>query len=155
MEPHVVGVAYVVYFALAFAGEGLKSTPLKLIGTAWYFVLAIALCLMLRPVEPAIAWALLPPAALGCVLQGVAILEKSRAVQRRSFAVFGLFLFVIGYLVLRSTFLPSAVGVALTVGGLASCALIIPRLPTPALAVAGLLGILAEGSLAVSLIFAS
>jgi len=155
VDPHLVGLVYVVYFVLALSGEILKNPALKLIGTAWYFVVAIALNVLLRPVDPGIAWVLLPTAAIGCLLQGVAILERSRAVQLRSFAVFGLFLFTLGYLVLRSTLLPSAIGVALTVGGLASSALIIPRLPIGAVAVAGLLGMLAEGSLAAWLIFAT
>ena len=155
MDARLVAAVYVVYFIVAFAGEGLKSIPLRLIGTAWYFVLALSLYALLRPVDPGIAWALLAAAALGCLMQGVAIVEKSRTVQLRSLAAFGLFLVVLGYLVARSTFLPTPVGIALIAGGICSSAHIIPRLPTAIGIVAFLLAALSEGSLAVSLFLAA
>jgi len=154
VDPRLVGAVYVVYFVIAFSGETLHNAALKLAGTAWYFVLAVSLYVLLRPSEPGIAWALLPFAALGCVIQGVAIVEKSRVIQLRSIAVFGLYLVVLGYLVARSTLLPGQLGIALAVGGIACSALVIPRLPTAAAIVAFLLAALSEGALAVSLFLA-
>ena len=128
---------------------------LRLLSTAWYFVLAVSLYVLLRPVDPGIAWALLPLVALGCVLQGVAIVEKVRDVQRRALVFFGLFLVVLGYLVARSTFLPSALGVALAIAGIGWCGLIIRGLPAALIVSVQLLGALVEIVLALWLLLAA
>ena len=111
--------------------------------------------MLLRPVDPGIAWALLPLAALGCVIQGVAIVKKVREVQLRALVIFGLFLVVLGYLVARSTFLPGPLGVALAAAGIGWCALIIPGLPAGLLVGVQMLGALVEVALAIWLLLAA
>jgi len=56
---------------------------------------------------------------------------------------FGLFLVSLGYLVVRWARIPRAIGVALIVGGVASCIFLLPFVPA-ALAPAFLLGGVAE-----------
>lgn len=110
---------------------------------------------LLRPVDPGVAWALLPLAALGCLMQGVAIVEKAREVQLRALVFFGLFLVVLGYLVVRSTFLPGPLGVALAAAGIGWCALFIPGLPTAPVIGVQMFGALVEVALALWLLLAA
>jgi len=66
-----------------------------------------------------------------------------RGAEVLALAFFGLFLIFLGYLVVRSARIPRAIGVALIVGGAASCVLWLPFVPA-ALAPAFLLGGVAE-----------
>ena len=127
----VTGVVYVAYFVLAIAGMALRSTPLSVVGTGMYFVLAIFLYWTFAPADPRIALALLPLAAVGCVIQGIGMIQADRDMRRVALLFFGLFLVVLGCLIARSTFAPQPLGYALAIAGVAWCALMIPGLPAP------------------------
>ena len=105
-------------------GLGLKILPLSLVANAVYFVLAIVLFQYLRSADPVIAVALLPLAALGCVIQSIGMIRGDRGIQL----------------------------VALVAAGLASCTLLIPQLPAPLIALVLGFGALAEGAFALWLL---
>jgi|SRR5438067_7013279 len=149
------GIAYVAYFVLAIMGAATASAPLSVLGTAVYFVLAIFLYRSFWRADRGIALALLPLAAIGCVIQAVGIIEADREVQRLALLFFGLFLVVLGYLVARSMSAPRRLGYALALAGLGWCALMIPGLPGAAVVGVMIFGAVAEIVFAAWLLVAS
>ena len=147
-------VIWVVYFGLAAAGLGLKILPLSLVANAVYFVLAIVLFQYLRSGDPLIALALLPLAALGSIVQSVGMIQGDRGIQLVALVIFGLFLAVVGSLLLRADVAPTPIGYALVAAGLASCTLVIPQLPAPLTAGVIGFGALAEGAFALWMLVA-
>jgi hypothetical protein len=141
-------IVWVTYFGLSAAGLGLKILPLSLAANAVYFVLAIVLFLYFAPTDPLVAFALLPLAALGCVIQSFGMIQDDRGIQRVALVLFGLFLADVGYLLLRADVAPHPIGYALIGAGLASFTLLIPALPAPMSALALGFGALAEGAFA-------
>ena len=91
-------IIWVAYFGLSGAGLGLKTLPLSLVGNAVYFILAIVLFQYLRSADPLVALALLPLAALGCVVQSIGMIQGDRGIQLVALVFFGLFLATVGYL---------------------------------------------------------
>ena len=145
-------IIWVAYFGLSGAGLGLKILPLSLVANAMYFVLAIVLFQYLRSADPLIALALLPLAALGCVIQSIGMIQGDRGIQLFALVFFGLFLATLGYLLLRAGIAPPPIGYALVAAGLASCTLLIPQLPAPLVALVLGFGALAEGAFALWLL---
>ncbi len=143
----LAGIVWVAYFALSTAGLSLKILPLSLAANVVYFVVAIVLFQFLASADRLIAFALLPLAALGCVIQSVGMIQDDRDIQRVALVFFGLFLAALGYLLIRADIAPRPLGYALVAAGLASCTLVIPQLPAPMTALALGFGGLAEGAL--------
>ncbi len=152
--PRLAVIVWVTYFGLSAAGLSLKILPLSLIANAVYFVLAIVLFQYLRSADPLIALALLPLATLGCVIQSVGMIQNDRGIQLVALVFFGLFLAVVGYLLLHAGIAPAVIGYALIAAGLASGALLIPQLPAPLTALVLGIGALAEGSFALWMLVA-
>jgi hypothetical protein len=152
MPLRAVGLLWFVYIAIAGVGEATHLVPAKLAGTAFYFVIALAVYRLFAPAEPWAALALIPLAALGCIIQGVGQARADRDLQLVALVFFGLFLATVGYLVLRTALLPQWVGVALVLAGLAWCASMVPGTPLAARAIVAALGAIAEGAFALSLI---
>ena len=148
----MAGFVYVAYFALAIAGATLRNMPLQLVGTAIYFLLAVLLYRLFAPADPRIALALLPLAALGCVIQGAGQLQADAGLLRVALFPFALFLAVLGYLIARSMFAPREPGLLVALAGIAWTLVVIPGIPTWYTGASVLLGIVAEGALAVWLL---
>jgi Domain of unknown function (DUF4386) len=149
----IAGRLYVAYFVIALAGGLLQSLALSLVGTAAYFVLAVQLYRVVAPVDRRVSFVLLPLAALGCVTQGAAMVGTDRPLQLLALVFFGLFLVVLGYLAARSGFMPRAIGVYLSLAGIAWCAVVLPGAPLPVAMGVVVFGGLAELVLAVWLLF--
>jgi len=145
-------IMWVAYFGLSGVGLGLKILPVSLVANAVYFVFAVVLFQYLRSADPLLAVALLPFAALGCVIQSVGMIQGDRGIQLVALVFFGLFLATAGWLLLRAGVAPAPIGYALVAAGIASCTLVIPQLPAPAVALVLGLGALAEGSFALWLL---
>lgn len=150
----LAGLVWVAYFGLSVTGTTLKILPLSLAGNAVYFVVAVVLFQLLAPADRLVALALLPLAAIGCVIQSIGMIQSDRDIQRTALAFFGLFDAVLGYLLLRSRVAPSLIGYALVAGGLGSFTLIFPQTPAPMAAVAFAVAALAEGGLVLWLLLA-
>jgi hypothetical protein len=80
------------------------------------------------------------------------MIQDDRGIQLFALVFFGLFLATVGYLLLRAGIAPSPIGYALVAAGLASCALLIPQLPAPLVALVLGSGALAEGAFALWLL---
>lgn len=150
----IAGLVWIAYFGLAVAGSTLKILPLSLAANAVYFVVAVVLYQLLAPADRLAALALLPFAAIGCVIQSIGMIQDDRDIQRTALAFFGLFDAVLGYLLLRSRVAPPLIGYALVAGGLGSFTLIFPQTPAPLAAVAFGVAALAEGGLVLWLLLA-
>ena len=148
----MTAVFYLAYFVIASVGQVLAlqdpasalAAAMQVGGTMWYGIVALLLCrLFSDPTRGAGALALVS-VVVGCVLQSLYYaLGLGRGAEVLALAFFGLFLVFLGYLVVRSALIPRAIGVALIVGGAASCVLWLPFVPA-ALAPAFLLGGVAE-----------
>jgi len=140
-------VAYVAYFVVAVAGAATGSVDISVAGTAVYFLVAVALYALFASAARRIAVAALPLAAVGCVIQGVGMIEGDTNLIRLALVFFGLFLVVIGYLVARSAFAPRWLGIWLALAGLAWCTFVLPGAPYAARLVLMALGGLSEVAL--------
>ncbi len=148
----IAGVVYVAYFVLSVTAVAVRSVPLQVIATGVYFVLAVLLYRLFAPANPRVAIALLPLALLGCVTQGLGQAQANADLLRAALVPFGIFLVILGYLVARSRSAPAALGVLLVIAGIAWPVAVIPITPTWFAAVAVVLGLVAEGALALWLL---
>ena len=148
----MTAVVYLAYVVIAGIGQALAlqdpasalAVAVQIGGTIWYGIVALLLCRLFGdPTRGAGAMAM-ASVVVGCVFQSLYYaLDLSRGAEVLALAFFGLFLVLLGYLVVRSALIPRAIGVALIVGGAASCVLWLPFVPA-ALAPAFLLGGAAE-----------
>ena len=139
--------AYLAYVLVAVIGAVTGSPEISVAGTAVYFLVAVALYALFAPADRRIAVAALPLAAVGCVIQGVGMLEADTSLLRLALVFFGLFLVVIGYLVARSAFAPRWLGIWLALAGLAWCTFVLPGAPYAARLVLMAFGGLSEVAL--------
>ena len=153
-------VSYLAYFLIAGIGQVLAlqdpasalAIAIQVGGTIWYAAVALVLCRLFGDPTRGVGALALVGAIVGCVLQSLYFaLGLGRGAEVLALAFFGLFLVSLGYLVLRSRLAPRAIGIALIIGGAASCVLWLPFVPA-ALAPAFLLGGLAELALLVWLL---
>ena len=82
---------------------------------------------------------------MGCVVQSLSLFHL--APPHSSLPIFGLFNLTIGYLILRSTLLPRALGVMMALSGLAWLTVLSPDLLKHITMFVEIIGVLAEGSL--------
>ena len=156
----MAGVFYLLYFVIAVIGQVLTfqdpasalAAAVQVGGTIWYGVLALLLCRLFGDPTRGAGLLAMATVVVGCVLQSLYYaLGLGRGAEVLALAFFGLFLICLGYLVLHSALISRAIGVALIVGGAASCVLSLPFVPA-SLAPLFLLGGVAELALLVSLL---
>ena len=148
----LAGIVWLAYFGLSTAGAARKMLPLSLAANAVYFAVAVVLFLFLASTDRLIAFALLPLAGAGCVVQSIGMIRNDRSLLRVAFVFFGLFLATVGYLLMSSRLAPPFLGYALMGAGLACITLLVPRAPRPVGAIAFVLAALSEGALALWLL---
>src|SRR5256885_579288 len=148
----MAAVLYLAYFVIAGIGQVLAlqdpasalAAAVQVGGTMWYGVVAFLLCRIFGDPTRGAGVLAMVSVVVGCVIQSLYYaLGLGRGAQILALAFFGLFLIFLGYLVVRSALIPRAIGVALIVGGAASCVLWLPFVPA-ALAPAFVLGGVAE-----------
>ena len=144
----LAGIVWLAYFGLSTAGAARKM----LAANAVYFAVAVVLFLFLASTDRLIAFALLPLAGAGCVVQSIGMIRNDRSLLRVAFVFFGLFLATVGYLLMSSRLAPPFLGYALMGAGLACITLLVPRAPRPVGAIAFVLAALSEGALALWLL---
>lgn len=150
----LAGIVWLAYIGLSIAGGGLKLVPLSIAANAVYFVFAIAVFRLLSPVDPLAAFALLPLAAIGAVIQSQGQIQDDRDLQRLALIPFALFLAAIGYLLLRSAAAPQLLGIWLVLAaptwiGFA----FLTGVPLPIRGLGALLGEASEAGLVIWLLF--
>lgn len=121
-------VAYIVYIVLAVSGAATSNVAINVAGTVFYFVVAVALYRLFAQVDRRVAIAVLPLAAIGCVIQSLGYLEADPGLIRIALLFFGLFLATLGSLIARSGFAPRLLGALVIVAG-ASALLVLPGVP--------------------------
>ncbi len=126
----VTAIVYVAYFVLAGAGQATGAAALSVFGTAWYFLVAVALWSLFAPADRRVAVLALVFAALGCALQAVGQMQADTGLQTAAISFFGLFEIVLGYLVTRSAFAPRWLGVALVLAGVTGFTAVFAAVPT-------------------------
>jgi hypothetical protein len=148
----MTAVLYLAYFVIAGIGQLLAlqdpasalAAAVQVGGTMWYGIVALLLCRLFGDPTRGAGVLAMVSVVVGCVFQSLYYaLGLGRGAEVLALAFFGLFLVFLGYLVVRSALIPRAIGVALIVGGAASCVLWLPFVPA-ALAPAFLLGGVAE-----------
>lgn len=152
------GIIYLLYFLTAIFGQLLLSRGVagfglgvSLLGTAFYVVLALLFYWLFKPVNKNLSLLAALISLAGCVVTALAQLHF--AFEHVSPLIFfGPYCLLIGYLILRSDFLPRFLGVLMILAGLGwLIALCLPKKSHLVPYIEGL-GILAEGLLMLWLI---
>jgi hypothetical protein len=153
--PHrsrTIGVVYLVYFLTAILGEILHSRGLlaignavSLIGYACYVALALLFYSLFKPVNASLSLIAACFSLVGCAIGAVAIFHRLPS-EVSPLLFFACYCLLIGYLIMRSTFLPRALGALMVLAGLGWLAFPLPAASHFSRYLEAL-GILAEGSL--------
>ena len=150
----LVGLVYVAFLLLSVAGEELRSVPLQLVANATGLVLAILLYRLFAPADPNIALALVPLALIHYVIQAFGQVRADAGMRRLALLPFAVYLMVLGYLIVQSTFAPVALGVLVGLAGVGWLIAVVPGAPTWATLAVVTFGIIAEAALAMWLLIA-
>jgi len=112
----ITGAVYLLYFVTVIFAVSLighvpaaYSDAANLIANAIYLVVTVLLYRMFRPVNPKVASLAVAISVVGCFVQSLSLFHL--APPQSSLPIFGLFNLTIGYLILRSTFLPRVLGI--------------------------------------------
>jgi hypothetical protein len=150
------GVIYLLYFFLAISASRLGSPKLVVysyvvnaLAICCYVMLTLLLYYLFKPVNRPLSLIAAIFSFLGCVVTVLGILGA--APPPYALAFFGPFCLLLGYLILRSTFLPRIFGVLLMLAGIGWLVYLTPLEPYLSLYIK-ILGILAEGALMLWLI---
>src|SRR5215469_9121409 len=153
MVARVAGVLYlfnfitgVVAMQLISRGAQAQGNAVNLAASVIYTGVTVLLCYLFWPVSPVVSVIAAIASLLGCWITMVT------ALPFRNFVFFGIYCGLIGWLILRSRFMPRVVGVLMMVAGLCWLTTVYPPLSHrlgPAVMAGGLLG---EGVLIVWLL---
>jgi hypothetical protein len=126
-SPHpsarVTGVVYLLYYLTAISAEVLvgRSRPVaydavNVVGYALYVTLAVLLYYLFKPVNRGISLLAACVSIVGCANE-VLMLFHLTPYKINALIFFGPYCLLLGYLILRSTFLPRFLGVLLVLAG--------------------------------------
>lgn len=148
----MIGAVYLLYFlTVIFAASLVGHVPIaysdaaNLIANAGYVVVTVLLYQIFKPVSRSLALLAVLISVVGCVVQSLSLFHV--VPTQSSLPIFGLFNLTIGYLILRSTFLPRAIGVLMALSGVGWLAVLSPELVKHIGTYIEVVGVAAEGSL--------
>ena len=159
-NPHarMTGIVYLLYFLTAIPAQLLASRKLvlysdivNLIAFAFYVGMTLLFYYLFRPVNRSLSGLAAFLSLAGCAI-GVLGLFHLAPSHISPLWFFGPYCFLIGYLILRSTFLPRLLGVLMVLAGIAWLAFLSPPVEKHFSVYIEALGILAEASLMLWLI---
>jgi hypothetical protein len=146
------GAVYLLYFLLVISAAFLigrvpvaYSDAANLVANVAYLAVSLLLYQMLKPVSRNVALLAVIVSVIGCVVQSLALFHLVPG--RSSLPIFGLFNITIGYLVIRSTFLPRVLGFLMTLSGIGWLTVLSPELIKHAATYIEIVGVAAEGCL--------
>jgi len=147
------GCVYLLYFLTAILGQTLASPRLMALGEAltlisfgFYVVLSLLFYLLFKPVSRLVSLIAALFSLVGCGLGVLGLFHRAPA-QVTPLWFFGRYCIMIGYLILRSTFLPRLLGWLMVIAGFAWVAYLLPQVAKLlSIPIEGL-GILAEAAL--------
>jgi Domain of unknown function (DUF4386) len=147
-----IGIVYLVYFLTAMLGETLHSHGLfavgnavSLIGYGFYVALTLLFYNLFRPVNASLSFIAALFSLAGCVIGALGIFHLVPS-QLSPLLLFAGYCLLIGYLILRSIFLPRVLGALMVLAGLGWLVFSLPFASHFARYLEAL-GILAEGAL--------
>jgi len=153
----ITGVVYLLYFLTAILGAYLDSRKLvvyayasNLISDALYLTLTLLFYYLFKPVSRNLSLVAAVFSLLGCAVTVLSRFDLA-PFHLSPLLFFGPYCLLIGYLILRSTFLPRILGVLMMIAGIGWLLFLTP-LETYLSLYLKILGILAEGSLMLWLI---
>jgi uncharacterized protein DUF4386 len=147
-----LGVVYLGYFVLAFAGVALgpntAGSAVSVLATALYLVLVWLLSRRFSVGGPRIAMAGLALGVVGCAIQAVGqVRAMGGPAVAAALPLFGGFCICLGWLIVRSNPVPRVIGILLIAAGVGWLAFSFPPVRLAVAPIALPLGLLAEGSL--------
>jgi hypothetical protein len=149
----MTGALYLLYFLTAIlagvlVGRGLavSGSVTNVIATVCYLVVTLLFYGLFKPVSSSLSLLAALFSFAGCVVMALGLFHlASPPISPLLF--FGPFCLLIGYLILRSSFLPRVLGVLMAVAGLSWLAFLLPAVPHYLSIAIEVLGFLAELSL--------
>lgn len=149
----MAGAVYLAYFLTAILAQiliGRKlvsyGTATNLVATGCYLVLTLLFYLMFKPVNRSLSLIAALFSLAGCVVMTLGFIDLTPP-SISPLLFFGPYCLLIGYLIVRSIFLPRVLGMLMALAGLGWLAFLIPALPHfLSLSIEGF-GIVAEASL--------
>jgi hypothetical protein len=151
-KARTTGAVYLLYFLTAIIAVFLVgripvaySDAANLIANAAYVAVTLLLYQLFKPVSRNLALLAVMVSLVGCAVQSLSLFHL--ASPHSSLPIFGIFSLVISYLILRSTFLPRALGVLMALSGLSWLTVLSPELLKHMSTYIEIIGVVAEGSL--------
>jgi hypothetical protein len=146
------GAVYLLYFLTVILATSLVgrvpvaySNVANLIANAVYIAVTLLLYELFKPVSRNLALLAVAISLVGCTVQSLSLFHLVS--PQSSLPIFGFFNLAIGYLILRSTFLPRALGILMALSGLGWLMVLSPELAKHIGAYIEIIGIAAEGFL--------
>ena len=155
-KARIAGIFYlltIVTGALALSVQGPMLAALLLISTGCYLAVTLLFYWLFRPVNRGISALAAAFSLIGCALSILALLHLAPS-RPQPLVFFGGYCLLIGYLILRSTFLPRILGVLMAFGGLGWLTFISPALSAYLAPYNMVPGILGEATLTIWLLAA-
>ena len=147
-KARIAGVFYLITFVMGVVA--LMSVPARfaanLAAALSYIVVALLFHEIFRPVDKVVSLIAAIIGITGCVAGALADF-RVLSLPFNALAIFGLYCLLIGYLIVRSSFLPRILGVLMAIGGLGWLTFLSPSLATSLSPYNLAPGMLGEGSL--------
>jgi hypothetical protein len=147
------GAVYLVYFLTAILAQVLLGRRLivygnavNLIAFALYAAVTVRFYLLFKPVNRILSLLAAILSLVGCTIGSLSVFHLAPP-NLSAFLFFGPYCIFVGYLILKSTFLPRFLGVLMVLAGLGWLIFLSPSLPNSIANAIEALGVLAEASL--------
>jgi len=125
----IAGVFYLFTFVFGFmalASHGNLRFTANMISTASYVAVSVLFYVLFKPVNKAISL-IAALISLTALTLGVLNMFHRDPLEINNLAFFGIYCLLIGYLILKSTFLPRFLGVLMMIGGLGWLTFALPQ----------------------------
>ena len=149
----LTGAVYLTYFLTAILAQILVSRKLvvagdavNLIAYAFYITLTVLLYWLFKPVSRSVSLVAAVFSLAGCLIGVLDVFHRAPA-HVNPLWFFGPYCVLLGYLILRSTFMPRLIGVLMVLAGLGWLAFLSPFVQQHLARLIEGLGVLAEASL--------
>src|ERR1700691_2463840 len=151
-KARITGAVYLLYFAtailavlLASPGHESYGLAVNLISAAFYVAVTVLFYFLFKPVNATLSLLAAIISLAGCAITVLNLFHLAEQISPLVF--FGPYCLLLGYLILKSTFLPRILGVLMVLAGLGWLAFLAPPLANALSPYVLVLGFLAELSL--------
>ena len=156
-QARLAGVFYLLTIVVgvfaAFVPSRSLSDAGNLIGTGFYVIVTALLYLILKPVNPTLSLIAGLISLVGCTVGALEALHRS-PFSFNGIVIFGFYCLLLGYLILRSRFLPRWLGPLVALAGFGWLTFLWPPLAKHLGSVPMITGLIGEGALTVCLLAA-